>query len=170
MSVSQLRDLGERLQGAGRGLAVDDRDQLGPPGPERALDGVGVDQPPPFAAHRDHFGAAPLRDLDQQQAEATELGDDHPVAGLDQRGERRLEAGSAGTGHGKRARVGGLEREPRELHDLVHDLRELRVELTQERCRHRAQHARVRHGRPGAQEDARTGKEIAGGHADGNYN
>ena len=38
---------------------------------------------------------------------------------------------------------------------------ELGVELAEERRRHGAEHARIRHGRPGAEQDARGRQEIA---------
>ena len=163
--VGRPCEVGERLEYPGRGLAVNDRDQLRLSSFQRSLDGGWIDQSPPLAAHHGDLGATPLGDLDQQQAEAPALGDDHPVARLDQRGERRFETCAPRAGHGEGARVGGLECKAREVHDVVHDRGELRVELAQERRRHRAQDARVGHGRTRAQEDPRTGEEIAGGHA-----
>ena len=54
-----------------------------------------------------------------------------------------------------------LEGEARQRHHLVHDHRELGIELAEERRGHGAQHARVGHGRPGTEQDARSGEEIA---------
>ena len=161
MLVGQARDLLEWLEHAGRRLPVDERNDLGGPSRERRGDRVRLDDPPPLAAHGDDLGTAPLGDLDHQEPEAAALGHDDPIAGLDQRDDRGLQAGAPRARHRERALVRGLEREARELDDLAHDRRELRVELAEERRRHRAQHARIGHRGPGTEEDP---------HAAGLYN
>ena len=168
MGMGQARQLLERLEHARRGLAVNDGDHPCGTSLERLRDRLRLDHAPPLGANRHHSGAAALGDLDHQEAEAAALRDDHAVPGLEQGDHRRLEPRAARAGHGKGALVVRLEDGAQELHDLVHHRGELGIELAEEGRGHGAQHAGIRHGRAGSQQDARTRQEIARhvGHGD----
>ena len=154
-------DLRQGLEHARRRLAVDHGHHARAAAREGARDGVGLDDPPPLRAHRYHVGAAALGDLDHEQAEAATLPDHHAVTRLEERDHGRLQPGPARARHRKGALVPRLEDHAEEIHHLVHDRGELRIELAQERGGHGAEHARVGHGGPGPQQDARTREEIA---------
>ena len=84
--------------------------------------------------------SAPQRagDLAQQVAEAAEHRHQHAVAGLDQRDQDRLDAGARRAVDQERPAVAGLEQPAQQRHGLVHVAGELRVELPEQRHRHRA--------------------------------
>ena len=168
VGMGQARQLLERLEHARRGLAVNDGDHPCGTDLERLRNRLRLDHAPPLGANRHHGGAAALGDLDHQEAEAAALRDDHAVPGLEQGDNRRLEPRAARAGHGKGALVVRLEDGAQELHDLVHHRGELGIELAEKGRGHGAEHAGIRHGGTGSQQDARTRQEIARhvGHGD----
>ena len=99
-----------------------------------------------------HLAARAFGDLAQEMAEATEHGDQHPVARRDQRDQNRLDSGPRGAVDQERPAIGGLEQPPQERHGFVHVGGEGRVELAQQRHGHGAQHAGIGVDRPRAQQ------------------
>ena len=138
-----------------------DRDQHpGRAARQRGAHGVGIDGGAPFTPHPRDLGAVSLGDLAAQQAEAAALGDDDAIAGLGEGRDGGLQPRAARARNRKRAGILGLEYEARERHDLLHDRGEVRVELAEQRCGHRPQHARIRHARAGTEENPRSQEQL----------
>ena len=130
-----------RLVGAGRGLGVDDRDDLG-------LTAGGVDHAAPArrpgpTAPRPSRRSAPHRAAtsDHARAEHAVDADEHLVARLDEVDERRLHAGRAGAADGERDLffVRNTARSLPCISSMM--LEEHGVEVAEERRRHGAQDA-----------------------------
>ena len=130
-------ELGERLRHGGRGVAV--------ARPRRSwaccflISRFAACHPvktrAPLGLDGANLGAAAPRDLDLEVAEAAEHRHEHPVARLDQRGERRLDRRARGAVDEERPAVRGLEHAAVELRDLLHVFAELRIELAEELAR-----------------------------------
>ena len=152
-AVDQLRDLFQRLVGAGRGLGVDDPHHLG-----AGMRGEGVahrrrvDGPAPLDLDRVHPGAAAPGDVEHPAAEDPGDADDHLVAGLDQVGDRGLHAGAAGPRDRQGQTVLGAEDPAQHAAGRVHDPQVLRVEVTDRRPRQGLQDPRRHVARPGPQQ------------------
>jgi hypothetical protein len=125
--------------GHGRGgVALHRRDQLRAVGLDGRLDRLRREDVAPLRLDRHHFGAATLRDLDQEMPEAAEDRHQDLVTGGQERDQHRLDPRARRAVDQEGPPVLGLEDLPVEDHDLVHVLGELRVELPQELRRHRA--------------------------------
>ena len=162
VTSAEARDVLQRLQHAGGGLTVDERDEPSAASLQRGLYRLRLDDASPLGLHRHDLGAAAFGDLDQQQAEAPALTDDDALARLHQRDDRGFQARAPRARHRERPLVPRLEREAAEGHDLVHDRGELGIELAEERGGHRAQHARVGRAGAGPEQDARAGDRLIG--------
>ena len=134
---------------------------------DRVLDRLGREHRAPFRLDGSHLAARAFGDLAQEMAEATEHGDQHPVARRDQRDQDRLDPGPRGAVDQERPVIGGLKQPPQERHGFVHVGGEGRVELAQQRHGHGAQHAGIGVDRPRAQQKPgwriQLGREIRHG-------
>src|SRR5437588_1865817 len=161
MRAADPSDVLERLQHPGRGLAVDDRHDLGGFALEGVADGAGVDDAPPLGRHLSDARAVPSGEVDEEIPEPAAVGDEDAVAGFDQRGDRRFHAGASGPRDGEGPGVGSLKRFPAQGRDLLHDRGEGGVELAQHGSGEGAQDPGIRVGGPGAAEQPGRRIEIA---------
>ena len=127
---------------------------------ERRLDLLQRHDRAPVALHGMHHAAGAAHDLAEQMTETAEDRHQHRIAGGDQRHEDGLDAGARRAVDQERPAVLRLIDAPVQLHRLVHVGGERRVELAEERHRHRPQDAWVGLDRPRSQEDARRWVEI----------
>jgi hypothetical protein len=160
VGAAQLAERLQRLGHRGGGIAVADRDQHRPVLRNFRLQPLGGKNAAPFDFDRAHIGAAALRDLDLQVPEPAEDRHQHPVAGLDQRHERRFDRRARRAVDEQRPAIFGLEHAAIELRHLLHVGAELRVELAQQRGAHGAQYPRIGIDRPRSHEQARRGIQV----------
>ncbi len=95
----------------------------------------------------------PASHLGDARAEVPVHADEHRVAGLDDRRDRRLHTCGPGARDRQSQTVRGLKRVPQQLLRAVHQDQEVRVEVAEQRRRHRGRHAGVDHVRSRAEED-----------------
>ncbi len=96
MPVAHLPHALQGLVHRRRRVALDHRDEVGTDLADGLLDRLEREHLTPGDLADVDLGAAPLRDLAQQVAEAAEHGDEDAVAGVDEGDERRLDARAAG--------------------------------------------------------------------------
>ncbi len=160
VAVDDLRHPLHRLPGAGRGLGVDQRHQLGRLCFQGRLDLGELEHVAPRPFQPSHPGAIAGGHVAQPLAEIAVHPDQHRVVRLDEIAQRGFHARAAGPRHRDGEPVLGLQDETQQLLHLVHHGDKLGVQVAQQRVRHRAQHARMHGARSRAQQDARGGIEV----------
>jgi hypothetical protein len=141
--AADLADRVQRLAHSGGGVALHQRDQRGPHADDGLLDRLGREHLAPRDLDRVHLGTAAGGDLLQQVPETAEDRHQHAVAGLQQRHQRRLDAGAGGAVDEEGLRVLRAEDGAVQLHRLVHGGGHERVELADQLRGHGPQHPRV---------------------------
>ena len=106
VAPADLAEVVQRLAHRGRRVALHDREQLRPHPSYGVLDLLGREHLAPRHLDGVHLGAAALGDLGEQVPEPAEDRHQHPVAGLEQRHQRRLDAGARGAVDEQRLLVG----------------------------------------------------------------
>ena len=147
----------EGLCHGGRRIPLHDGDELRAMPLHRVLDLLRVEHGAPSGLDGDDVGAAAVGDLAQQMAEPPEDRDEHPVTGDEHGRQDRLDARAGGPVDQEGPPVGGAEHFPVERHHLVHVPGEVRVELPEQRQRHRLKDAGIDLHRAGAHQPARRG-------------
>ena len=164
VAVRDLGDLGHRLPGAGRGLGVDQRDQLGGLFLQLRLEALRSDHLPQRGLDDPDRRAGTRRHLGQALAEKADHADDALVPRLQQVEQDGLEPAAAGGRHRDGVVVRRAEYLPQHRHRLVHDLQKVRVEMADQRRGEGPADARVDVG--GARAEKRPlggeGRRVAG--------
>ena len=162
-------DLGERLRHGGGRVPVHQRDQRRTMLAQGGDDALGLEHPAPLRLDDPHLRLAAARDLAQQVAEAPEDRHQHPVPRREDRDHGCLDRGPGGAVHEEGPPVAGAKHLPVEGHHVVHVAGQHRIELAQQRHRHRPQHPGVGLDRTRAHEQARRRVQLVGGFAHVRY-
>ena len=152
MLPDNLPDLGQRLGGSGRRLGVHQGDESGGRTAELGGDLLGVDDLSPRHFDRSDHGTSGFRQLDKALSEMAGDPDDYLVARGDQVEDDRLQTAGTGCRHRNRVMVVSPEERAEIRHRFFHDGEEVRIEVADERSRHRSRDFRGRVGRSRAEE------------------
>lgn len=139
---------------AGRGLGVDEGEDLGRGGLEGFLHGGRIDRLAPLELDLHHLGAGAVGHVGHAAAEGAVDGDDGAVARLQQVHDRRFHAGGAGRGQRDAGMVRRIEQPGQRALDLFHQLLELRVQVADGRTGQGRQYAGADVGGAGPHQDA----------------
>ena len=134
---------------------MDDAEHFGPDFLEHVAEGIQLEDFAPRPFNGRDGGPGALSHVRHALTKHPLDADHHPVAWLDEVDHARFHAGRAGSAHGERQVVRRLKHRAEHFLRLVHDGQELRIEVTDQRRRHRRQHARMHIAGAGAKQHTR---------------
>ena len=159
--MRQLGNFLDRLMYPGRGLRMNDRDQLRfLRRLERRRDLRRLDDPAPCRLDLVNLGALALRHFRQPRSERAVDADHDFVAVFDQIRHHGFHPRGTSAGDRERDFVLGAEDEAKQSLDVVHHLHEVRIEMADHRRRHRLHHARMDVRWAGTEQNARRWSEF----------
>ena len=159
--MRQLGDFLDRLMYPRRRLGMNDRDQLRIfRRLQRRRDLRRLDDRSPFRLDLVNLRAEPRRNFRHPRAERAVDADHDLVAVFDQIRHHGFHPRRTGAGDGKRDLVAGAEHDAQQPLDIFHHLQEIRIEMPDDRRRHRFHHARIDVGRPRTEQNPRRRPEF----------